>query len=339
MTAQMDEGLELHRRPEGAAKQPRKQLARGLHPALRPAPLLHQERSRRARKLGRNADVVPQNEAPPRDLGPVADVQVLGQGVGLPSPRVDERLAAPQPRGPVEVEEPSPTKATLLLQKEVAIEEKPLRPGEPRVVLVEVVPPGLHHPHAGVGHRGEEFLEEGRRGDEIGVEDEYVLTRGRFQARGERARLVAGSHAAVEHLDVHAPAPPCPRPLPGERRGLVGGVVQHLDLQVRARMAQPARRVDEPLHHVLLVENGQLNRHAGRRGVRPGVRALPGRGLPPRQEQQRQPVSRKRQQQRQHERVGQHRGPTQHVDHGRTCAGRRIPMNPRCLPVSPRRCE
>ena len=73
MTAQMDEGLELHRWPEGAAKQPRKQLARGLHPALGPAPLLHQERSRRARKLGRNADIVPQDEAPTRDLRPVAD--------------------------------------------------------------------------------------------------------------------------------------------------------------------------------------------------------------------------------------------------------------------------
>src|SRR5205823_8142466 len=41
---------------------------------------------------------------------------------------------------------------------------------------------------------------------------------------------------------------------------LVGGVIQHLDVQFVQWIIQPANRFQEPFHHELFVKNGKLNR-------------------------------------------------------------------------------
>lgn len=343
VAAEVDDGLELDGWPEGTAEQSRKQLARGLHPALRPPPLLHQQCGRRARKLGRYPDIVAHDEPPAGHLGPVADVQIFREGVVLPASRVDEGLAAPQPRGPVEVEETAPAVARTLLHQEVPVEEEALGPGQPRRRLVEVVPAGLHHPDAGVGHGRQQLLEEAGVGDEVRVEDEDVLSGCRFEAFGEGARLVAGAVRAVVDRDVDAPLAPAPRAPPGEEGRLVGGVVQYLDLEVGGGVGEPARRVDEPLGDMLLVVDGELHGDAGGwggggRSGRP--RAAAHRSPPPRKHQQQHPMSRERQQQRQDQSVEHHRQNTQCLDHRRASPGSgRIPMNAMWRPVSPRRWE
>ena len=263
VAAEVQQRFELDGWPEGTAEQTRQQLARGLHAALRPPALLHQKRGRRAGKLGRDPDVVAHDEPPAGHLGAVADVEVLGEGVVLPAARVDEGLAAPKPRGAVEVEEAPATVARALLHEEVSVEEEPLGPGQPRRRLVEVVPAGLHHPGARVGHRGQQSLEEVGMGNEVRVEDEDVLTGRRFQARGEGARLIAGANGAVVDRDVDAALPPAPGAPPGEEGGLVGGVVEDLDLEAGARVREPAGRVDEPLCDVLLVVDGELDGDEG----------------------------------------------------------------------------
>lgn len=277
VAAEVNERLELDRRAPGAAEHPREQLARGLDAALSPPPLLDEERSRCGGQLGGHTDVVPQHEAPTRHLCAVADVQILGEGVRLPAPGVDEGLAAPQSRGPVEVEEAAAAVAPPLLQEEVSVKQECLRPGQPGVVLVEVVPAGLHHPHAGVGHGGQQGLEEVGSGHEVCVQDEDVLAARRFEARREGARLVAGADLAVVHGDVDAPAPPRARSPPREQGRFVGGVVEDLDLEVRPRVGKPAGRIDEAFDDVLLVEDGELHGDVGRGGVR-RIRGLAGRG-------------------------------------------------------------
>lgn len=131
LTAEMHDGLELDDGAKGAAEHAGKQLARGLDAALRPAPLLHQERGGGAREFGRHPYFVPQYEAPPRHLGPVADVKVLGQRVVMPSAGVRQRLPAPHPRRTVELEEPAATVPPPLLDEEVAVQQKRLRARQP----------------------------------------------------------------------------------------------------------------------------------------------------------------------------------------------------------------
>ncbi|MDE2974994.1 MAG: hypothetical protein OXU64_09815 [Gemmatimonadota bacterium] len=154
----MHDRLELDDRAKASAEQSGKQLARGLDAPLGPAPLLHQERRGRARELGRHAHLVPQDETPARHLRPVADVEVLGQRVVMPSARVRERLGAPHPCRPVELEEPSAAVSSPLLHQEVPVQQKRLGAGQPRFALVEVVPAGLHHPDPGIGHGREELF-------------------------------------------------------------------------------------------------------------------------------------------------------------------------------------
>lgn len=274
----MHDGLELDDGAEAAAEQAGKQLAGGLNTALGPAPLLHQKRGGCARKLGRDAHFVAQDETPSRHLGPVADVEILGQRVVVPSARVVERLPAPQPRRPVELEEPAATVPSPLLHQEVPVQQNRLRAGQPRFVFVEVLPAGLHHADPGIGHGREELFEEAWLGKEIGVENEDVVAGGRVEALGEGARLVAAPVGAVEDGDVDASPPPFVGAPPGAGGGVVGGVVEDLDLEEVAGVGEAAGGVDEALDNVRLVVDGKLDGDAGVGG--PCVGSVAGRGPP-----------------------------------------------------------
>ena len=274
----MHQRLELDRGPEGSPQQAREQLPRSLNATLGPSPLLHQERGGGARQLGRHTHVVAESEAPAGHLRPVADVEVLGECVVLPAARVNDCLPAPQPRRTVEVEEAAAAVASPLFDQEVAVQEERLGARQPRFVFVEVVPAGLHHADPGIRHGGEEVFEEAGRGDEVGVEDEDVVTGGRFQPRGQGAGLVAVTGGAEEDGDVDALLPPLVGALPGEGGGVVGGVVEDLDLEEVGGVGEAAGGVDEALDDVPLVVDGELDGDAGGWGV--GVGPVAGRPPP-----------------------------------------------------------
>ncbi len=259
----MHDGLELDDGAKAAAEQAGKQLARGLNTALGPAPLLHQERGGGAREFGRDTHFVAQHEAPSRHLRPVADVEVLGQRVVIPSARVVERLSAPQPRRPVELEEPAAAVTAPLLHQEVPVQQERLRAGQPRFVFVEVLPASLHHADPGIDHGRQQLFEESGLGDEIGVENQDIVAGGRVEPLGEGARLVAVPVGAVEDGDVDASPPPLVGALAGEGGGVVGGVVEDLDLEEVAGVGEAAGGVDEALDDVRLVVDGQLDGDAG----------------------------------------------------------------------------
>lgn len=314
----MDEPLHLHGGGKRSSRQARENLAGGLHAALRPASLLDQKRTGAPRQLPGHPHLLHEHEAPAGDLGSVADVQVFRQGVELPTSGLFQRPAPPQPGGPVEVEEAAAPVPPALLEEEVPVQKNGLGAGQPRVALVQVVPPRLHHSHARVRHDGEEPLEQVGFGNEVGVEDQHELARRALQARSQGTRLEALATGPSQHRHVHpSPAPEAGAPL-RQNRGLVGGVVENLDLKAVPRMRKPARRVDQPLHHVLLVVDRELNRHPrrsrlavrhprrrsralARQRFRLGGQLLGPRRRSPRQEQQKRPVSGERQQQSQHD--------------------------------------
>ena len=140
-----------------------------------------------------------------------------------------------------------------------------------------MVPAGLHHADPWIGHGREEVFEEVGWRDEIGVENEDVVAGRRVEALGEGARLVAEPVGAVEDGDVDASLPPLVGALPGEGGGVVGGVVEDLDLEEVGGMGEAAGGVDEALDDVRLVVDGELDGDAGVGGVGAG----PVAGRPP----------------------------------------------------------
>ena len=264
MTAQMVEGLALQGPGQATAQHLRKNLARRLHSALRPAALLNQKGPPRTRKLGRHPHIVAHRESPPRQLRAVADIQILGQGIGLPAARLDQRTPPPETRRAIEVEEEAAAVAPSLLHQEVAIEKERLGAGQPGIVRIQMIPARLHHAHGGVVHRDEQIAQQRRLRQEVGIENQNELAGCGLKSRRQRSRLVAGAGSAVQNRDLDPSSAPETGPALGQGGGVVGRVVEDLDLEAARRMLQAADRIDQALNHMALVVKRKLNGDAGR---------------------------------------------------------------------------
>ena len=148
VSAQVDEGLPLHPRGGRRPEYVREDLASRLNAALSPSSLLSKEGAQRPGKLRNHPDVLQVCKPPTLQLGAVADVQVLGEGIELPTPGFLQSGPAPHARRAVEVEEAPTPEAPPLFEGEVSVQEDCLSPGKPPVVFVQVVPSSLDHPHS-----------------------------------------------------------------------------------------------------------------------------------------------------------------------------------------------
>src|SRR5207249_9304318 len=128
--------LPFFTRAEIPLQEPREHLLARLHGALGPATLLGLERVHLDRKLCRHGEIMHEDELPPLHLGPVAEIEVLGQGVVLPSSRVFDSTPAQDSGGAVEIEEAAAEETSEALQDEMAVEKDRLRPGQKGVVAV-----------------------------------------------------------------------------------------------------------------------------------------------------------------------------------------------------------
>ncbi len=237
------------------------QLAGGLYGALGPAILLRAHSREILGELGGGDHVLAVDELPPGELSAVREIEILGEGVVLPAPRGEDRLAAPDAAGAGEVEEQPSAEARPVLHQMVTVEHQGLHPGQRRDVAVDVAPARLHHPHLGVDEVADDRAEEARRRDEVGVEDRDQRALGDVEAVVERARLVAGAVDAVnvDRVDAARAQPVHVGTHEGAR--LVGGVIEHLDLQQVARVVHRGDRIEEPRRHRRLVEERELDGH------------------------------------------------------------------------------
>ena len=96
---------------------------------------------------------------------------------------------------------------------------------------------------------------------EIGIEDGDELAGRNFQPGIERAGLEALPIGAMVITDVVAQRCIAIDHRSRHLHGFVGGIVEHLDLQLLARIFNLADAVHQAVDDVLLVEDGQLNRH------------------------------------------------------------------------------
>lgn len=258
-------GLELHRHAPGAPPHARKQQPGRLDSAPRPPVLLEIDLPHPGRQLSRHFDVWKENEAPPGQLGTIAEVQVLGKRCGPPAASALHAPAPPHAGRPVEVEEQAGAEARLVLDAEVGVEEKSLRPGEPALSRVQVPPGRLHHSDPRVRERPEQLPNEAGPGKKVGVEEEKEIAARPARAPGQRTRLVAGPIGSAKVLDGAAAPPPEVDAARRDHACLVRRVVEQLDLQQGLRIVEPAGRVDEPLDHIGLVVHGQLDGHPRKR--------------------------------------------------------------------------
>ncbi len=146
-----------------------------------------------------------------------------------------------------------------MLEHEVAVEQDRLNLGQKRIAAVDVRPARLHHPDLGIGEVMDALEQKIRGRNKVGVENGNELALRRLQPLSQRPRLVALAVVAVmigdrmpkRGIPLHQDA--C------DLYGLVGRVVEQLDVQLFAWVLQPADRVQQAVHHILLIKNRQLN--------------------------------------------------------------------------------
>ena len=94
---------------------------------------------------------------------------------------------------------------------------------------------------------------------EIGVEDRHKFARRGFEALLQRAGLEAFPVRAMQIFDGKSQRPITLHQRFGVGMGVVGRIVEHLDLQKVLGILDLGDFVDQPLDHVALVVNRQLD--------------------------------------------------------------------------------
>ena len=124
-------------------------------------------------------------------------------------------------------------------------------------------PARLHHSDSRVGEVVDYFHQPLRLRSEIGVKDGDELAGRHLQAGIQRTGLKAFAVGAMVIADVVAHRGVALHYRPRDLHGFVGGIVEHLDFQLFARIFHLADALHQSVDDVLLVEDRQLNGDPG----------------------------------------------------------------------------
>ena len=255
--------LEFDRKRLVALPDRGKTLLAALDGAFGPAVLLVFETSHVDRELGGGLNFLEEDEFPALELGPVGEVHVLGEGVMLPAAGVFDGRLAPDATGSVKGKESAGAVSGGLLEFEVAVEEEGLHAGQGVVVTVEMTPAGLHEGNFIVGEMVDRFLEKIGVGNEVGVEDENIISLGLVHPVFESPGLISGAVGAMQAGGIKTLVAKAGGPGPGNFDGLVGGVVEDLDFELVLGVVEGGHGIEEAIDDMHLVEDGKLNGDEG----------------------------------------------------------------------------
>ena len=166
----------------------------------------------------------------------------------------------------------------MLLDHEVCVDGHGLETREQGVAPIEVTPACLHEPDRRVGEVSHGATQEVTRGNEVGVEDRVEIGRTERHPESQRSRFEAGalSPPYVLHQEpVDAPvqhnltdtgrerlaSAKCREQLAHESGRAVVGIVEHLDDQPIGRVVELEYPLEQALHDVQLVVEGELDGH------------------------------------------------------------------------------
>src|ERR1044072_180517 len=256
---QTEEHLKLHTRRQTRAQDARIELERDFGHTLRPTALLRLEGVNLDRHLRRRVLIQQVDETPSHQLCAEGEVCILRQRVVLPPARKLNRLATPQARRPVEVEEAARAVPNRLLDDEVSVEEDGLKARQQIVRAVDVRPAHLRAAHERVCEEVNELAQAVGARHEVGVEDGGPLALRRLQAVLQRAGLEARAVFAVDVSDVEAFGAVAGDFARRTLARLVGRVVEHLNLKAVARVVYRRHGGEQALNDVDLVEERELH--------------------------------------------------------------------------------
>src|SRR5208283_3990482 len=122
----------------------------------------------------------------------------------------------------------------------MAVEQNRFDLGQQRVVAVDVRPARLYHPDLGVGEVVDTLEQKIGWRYKIGVKDSDEFTLCRFQSRLQSTRLVALAIVAVQVDDWISQGGVALHQNAGDLYGLVGRIVEQLDVEFFFRIIEPA---------------------------------------------------------------------------------------------------
>src|SRR6185503_8149128 len=260
ITGQSKELLEFHTQGQSRiVPHTAKQFHSDLHDSLCPAALLRLECVYFDRQFGGHIIVGQINESPAHQLRSIRKIGVLGERVVLPAAGPLDRFAAPHTGRAVEIEEPAASIARDLLDHKMTVEHDRLDLRQQRIVRVDVAPAHLHHTDSLVGEEVKHLADAIGPGNKVGVEDQNQFARRFLEPRFERAGLEAFAVLAMMIDNVNTLIEVFVYRGRSDLLRVVGGIIQHLDLEQFSRVLELDHRVDQTFGDIHFVEQWELD--------------------------------------------------------------------------------
>src|SRR6202167_54621 len=232
---------------------------RRLHQTLGPTSLLRFECVHFHRQLGGTLDVRQIKEMPAAELRAVRKVRVFGKRVVLPAAGILHRVAAPDTRSAVEIEEQTAAITRTMLDDEVSVQQNGFDFRQCGIIAIDIAPARLHHGEFSVREIGHRAAQKIRGRNKVRIEDGHKFTVRGFQAFLQRARFIAFAIVAMDVADGHSEGAVAFYTVAGDLAGLGGRIVENLNLEQLARIIELRNGFDKPFDHVPFVVNGELN--------------------------------------------------------------------------------
>src|SRR5437660_9029906 len=99
------------------------------------------------RQFRRSYNVRKINEFPARQLGAIAEIEILAQCIILPASALFDTGTPPETGRSIEIEKPAAAAARGLLQQKVSVQKDRLHTREQRISAIQMSPSGLDHSH------------------------------------------------------------------------------------------------------------------------------------------------------------------------------------------------
>src|SRR5712691_3813862 len=235
------------------------QLEPNLQHTLGPAPLLRFEGIDVDRDFRRGFFVQQIDKPPAHQLRAKTQVRVFGEGVVLPAAAHLNRFAPPNAGRTVEIEKVAAAVARCLFDHKVTVEHDRLQSRQQIVRTVDVRPAHLRTADNRIGEVMDQFAQEIRLGYKVGIEDGDQIALCRLHAILQRARFEPLAIVAVKVMNIETSSRILCNDGARDVDGLVGRIVQHLNLQTVARVIDLNHRFHQTLDDIHLVKERQLH--------------------------------------------------------------------------------
>ncbi len=163
-----------------------------------------------------------------------------------------------------------------MFDDEMPVEQNRFHFGERRIIAIDVAPARLRHGQLEIGEIRHGAPQKIRWRNKIGVEDGDEFSQRGLQSLLQRTRLESFAVVAMNVTDRQPQALIALDAVARHFLRLVGGIVEHLNIQQLARIIERGNRFHQTLDHVTLVVNRKLH---GDAGPRSNFRRRPGDAL------------------------------------------------------------